>query len=381
MGRPLAVVRASRDLAVQGEPASRESWPDLKYQVDQYDDGTYIAGNDYQFTKVDFPVKIGNISQTEDGLIGYFKDEDYGTFYAPAVKNATDKVLPPGPNNLLVNCSEDQGSLEISMLIEPRGKIHASTGILPVKSIEIPPDQYLDALQKLQLCFLTSPILTSKSGLSLPLPSQTGGIWSWVENEGSAWSSKQQILPVTVDAVMNYGSQQLLEGWLNLANMILTGISFSILNNKAGKAVLYITNDANLNALTFKYTNKTGVPLQLLGGHPVSGSYIEGGSSFVFNFEEIFPDQILAGLTVNADGWSSKYFPIDEDSPAVWAVAPLNNMTLAANESISFSITGITVPAGSQSGNFQVAYFAFPDIPDSIAPVLLAINVQLPTSK
>lgn len=382
MGRPFALVRASIDLELRGIPAYNQSWVDLKHQVDENNMGNFIPGNDYGLTKVDFPVKIGNIPQTEDGLIGYFKDNDYGTFYSPVVTEPTKHVLAPDSNNLLVNCDPSTDPLVLSMLIEPRGTIHASTGILPVKNISIPPDQYVDALQRLQLAFLTSPVLTPKEQLSMPVPAQTGGFWEWVENDGTSWSEQQKINPVTLDAVMNYTPQEILEGWLNLSSILLAGNNFNLINTKDGRATLYISDDPNDNIFTFTLTNKTGLPLSLTGGTPVSGSYQNGGSSFVVNFGSMLDNSIVSQMRISADGWESKYFSQSNGDIGFWSTAPKADLTLAENDSIVFSITGITCPTGTPSGNFQIEYFGLPKVPDSLAPVLLPLNTQdLPTQK
>ncbi len=378
IGRPLALVRAAIDLKLMGEPCYNQSKLDLKNQVDEYSNqGTINPGNDYGFTNVEFPVKIGNIPQTDDGLVGYFKEEDYSTFYAPAVTQATANVKPPGNNNLVVTCA-DTTPQTVSLLIEPRGKVHASTGILPVKSIEIPPDQYVDALQRLQLSFLTSPVLTSRAKFAIPVPAQQGGHWEWVENHDTSWSATPQIAKVTTDAVMDYAPQQILEGWLNLSSRLFTGNDFSLVNKSAGDAVLYISTDPTLNVMTITFTNLTGLPLQLQGGAPVNGSYQTGGSSFVFNFGSMLPDSILKAMTVSATGWLAQYFSGSSGTPGVWSVAPDSDVTLSENDSIAITLNQVTCPAGTNPGNFQISYFNLLTVPDSLAPVLIGVAVSQP---
>jgi hypothetical protein len=378
LGRPIALVRASLDLELMGEPAYNQSWrwPDLAKQVTEDGKGNFIWGNDYGFTQVNFPVKIGNIPQTSDGLIGYFKDNDYGTFYSPAVAPGNSHVVPPPDDSLVVNCDSDSPPVVISMLIEPRGVIHATTGILPVKAIDIPPDQYVDALEKVSLAFLTTPLLTSKSQLAMPLPAQSGGSWSWVENDGKAWSQTQQIAAVTVDALMNYAPQQILEGWLNLSNVLLSTASFKLVNNNTGTAVLYITDDPSLNVMTFTFINQTNMPFIFTGGAPVSQPYQSGGSSIAFNFGTILPANILEHMQVARDSWTAQYFPSTAKTPALWSVAPNNDITLATGDSLTFTLHGITCPPGTAAGNFQIYYYGLPDVPDSLAPLLLPVAVQ-----
>lgn len=382
LGRPLALVRASLNLELMGEPAYNQSWPDLANQVTQdVNQGNFIWGNEYGFTNVNFPVKIGNIPQTSDGLVGYFKDNDYGTFYSPEAEPGNPHILPPADDNLVVNFAADTPPVVISMLVEPRGVIHATTGILPVKTIDIPPDQYVDALEKLSLAFLTAPLLTSKSQLALPLPAQNGGSWTWVENDGTAWAQNQQIAPLAVDAVMNYAPQEILEGWLNLSNVLLSTALFKLINNKSGTALLYITDDPGLNGMTFTFTNLTNAPLNLAGGAPVSRSYQAGGSSIAFNFGTMLPASVLAGMQVSADGWAARYFPATAQTPALWSLAPNNDMSLARGASVTFTLQGITCPPGTVAGNFQIYYYGLPDVPDGVAPLLLPVAVEMPPTR
>jgi hypothetical protein len=375
LGRPLALVRASLDLELMGDPAYSQSWTDLQHQVNRNKLENFIWGNDYAFSQVDFPVKIGNVPQTEDGLIGYFKDGAYGTFYAPAVEAGNPHVLPPPDDNLLVKGSPDAPAVIISMLIEPRGVIHATTGILPVKTIDIPPDQYADSLEKMCLAFLTAPILTPRAQLAMPMPAQSGGAWTWVENDGTAWSQTQSIAPVTVDAVMNYAPQQILEGWLNLGNALMSAASFRILNLKAQKPVLFITQDPGLNAMSLTWANRTNAPLILTGGAPVPESYREGGSSLAFNFGAMLPESVVAGMQVAATGWKAVYFPAASRHPALWSAAPLADLTLAPGDSVSFALGGITCPPGTLAGNLRIYYFALPDFPDNVVPLLFPLAV------
>ena len=376
LGRPLALVRAALDLELMGGPAYSQSWPDLKSQVDQDQNGNFVWGNDYGFSRVNFPVKIGNVPQTSDGLIGYFKNNDYGTFFAPAAATGNPNVSPPPDDNIQVNCSPETPPVVISMLVEPRGVVHATTGVLPVKTIDIPPDQYTDALEKLCLTFLTAPVLTSKSRLAMPLPAQSGGFWTWVENDGPTWSQNQDIAPVTVDAVMNYAPQKILEGWLNLSNALIAASSFQLVNTTVGKPVLIVSNDPARNPLTLTWTNSTNTPLVLNGGAPVSWSYQVGGSSLAFNFGTMLPAPVVAGMQVSAPGWTSRYFVATTKTPALWAVAPDHDLTLAAGASVVFDLNGTTCPPYTVAGKFQIYYFALPDFPDNVVPLRFPVAVQ-----
>ncbi|MDX1520682.1 MAG: hypothetical protein R3264_03565 [Anaerolineae bacterium] len=113
-----------------------------------------------------------------------------------------------------------------TMLFDPRGKIHATTGILPTKIIDIPPDQFKTALSRIEVSFLSTPILTENrppdpvekqpGELDLPVPLEPGYTWSWTEAEpGGDWNNDRKIKPVNSQA-HHVGKQIIREGWLVL---------------------------------------------------------------------------------------------------------------------------------------------------------------------
>lgn len=134
--------------------------------------------------------------------------------------------LPP------LHVSLDQADIRVMMLVDPRGKVHATSGILPTKAISLPLDQYAPALQKIEISFLTAPILTLRPSaadglaINLPLPPEPGYTWYWVERRldnlaGETWREADAIKPVDRQASFN-GAQQLREGWLVLRKTIDT---------------------------------------------------------------------------------------------------------------------------------------------------------------
>jgi hypothetical protein len=217
MGRPLALVRASLQLELQGLPVYNQSKTDFVNQVFEYKNKKTITPCDNNFTGVQFPVRLGAMARADDGLVGYFKDGNYDHFYALAAPETSAKVSVPADDNITLTCRPDADPIMVSILVEPRGSVHATSGLLPVKAINIPPDQYVAALKALKLAFLFTPIVSSASRLAFPKPAESGGQWSWVENEKKRWSETKKINPVNDRAAMNYSPQQISEGWLKLA--------------------------------------------------------------------------------------------------------------------------------------------------------------------
>ncbi len=69
------------------------------------------------------------------------------------------------------------------------------SGILPVKPISIPKDQYQDALKKIDITFLTAPVLSTEDHLKVSLPKEPGYEWDWLEKTGDRQWTK---IPQTV---------------------------------------------------------------------------------------------------------------------------------------------------------------------------------------
>jgi hypothetical protein len=184
MGRPIALVRASLNLELQGVAAVDQGWS--AFYRDRGDGDT--ERNRDGFTKVKFPVRIGKHNQFNDGLVGYWKEEANGDLEPnfrlnqmplPSITHANIQMLNDAQIPFFQSIDDEPQF--VSMLIDPRGKVHVTTGILPVKEINVPQDQYLPAMQRLGVTFLTSPLLTPANKIKSLLPTEEGFDWSWIE--------------------------------------------------------------------------------------------------------------------------------------------------------------------------------------------------------
>ena len=208
MGRPLAVTRVRLGLELQGLPAINQQdsvfLSDLqkKAGIEREHDG---------FTKVNFPIRLGEFGQLNDGLVAYWQEEQD--------KNGSCCLPEKGSyssDSASLSLSLDDKALTLTMLLDPRGVIHATSGILPTKSINIPHDLYADVLKKINVTFRTSPVLSSRNGLRLPLPDELGCTWGWLEKFEGEWEESDAIARPKVDAYWEE-PQAILEGWLKLS--------------------------------------------------------------------------------------------------------------------------------------------------------------------
>jgi hypothetical protein len=97
--------------------------------------------------------------------------------------------------------------------------VHAASGVLPVKSIQIPAEQFATSLASIEMTFLTAPVLTSVGSIDLPLPEAPGYTWTWLEKTHGILKDGPQAAPTPGPVNLQAGSsarQELREGWLRL---------------------------------------------------------------------------------------------------------------------------------------------------------------------
>jgi hypothetical protein len=95
------------------------------------------------------------------------------------------------------------GPRTLTMLVDPLASVHAVSGVLPVKGIDIPADQYGDALAALELTFLTAPVLTPRAQVCLPVRDEPGYTWSFLSQRRDGWSEVSTLGVVRRLAVLN----------------------------------------------------------------------------------------------------------------------------------------------------------------------------------
>ena len=232
IGRPLALVRADLRLDLYGRlPAVDQSWKAFHYAVTKGNDSGY-SDNDRSsadFAKVRLPVLLGDSARVKDGLVGYFVEsasaaDTYRTFYAPVAEHCgKHNVLPPptGAQSLSL-APADNDPVTVTMLVDPRAPVHASTGILPVKSIAIPPANFADALKRIAVTFLAAPVLGAADSLdgaerlALHVPNEVGHGWTWLTLQADqTWHEDAVVSPNSRAAFS--APPRVSEGWLRLS--------------------------------------------------------------------------------------------------------------------------------------------------------------------
>lgn len=191
MGRPLAMVRAQLQFELDGTPYLDPSW--------QY---TFAPATP-EITGYEFAIELGNVARLDDGLIGYFVEDDYATFNIVQQAGApADGYLKPisVDNNYIYLPFDGSTVTHVSMLVDPRADVHATTAILPTSALTLPPQFIGDALAAMNITFRVNGVLTDQSiagavgdqpgptTVLLPVPKEKTGTWTWLENDGGTWT-------------------------------------------------------------------------------------------------------------------------------------------------------------------------------------------------
>jgi hypothetical protein len=222
IGRPLAMVRGRLQFLLDGPPDSDPSW--------QFT----FAPQTPEITSYKFAIELGNVAQLDDGLIGYFVGDQYDTFNVVTESGADEGsyLNPIGENNNFVYLPFDQTtSMYVSMLVDPRADVHATTGILPVTSVSLPPDFTNDALAAMNVTFRVDGILTDQKipagddatvvpTILMPVPQESSsGQWSWMENDEGTWNN-YPTAPNDTSAHLSNAPPVLRRGLLQLSTVL-----------------------------------------------------------------------------------------------------------------------------------------------------------------
>ena len=232
VGRPLAIVRVELALKLRGLPSCNQDWMqtfagpmDFNRLGNPAEIGREIGGIfDYSW-----PVRLGSPLLRDDGVVGFFRDDPSDEAKTFSVFNcispaepATDYIKKIGdPDTLpMLRFTDDavtaldpkQNQVAyLTMLTDPRGPMHAFSGLLPVFSLEIPDEFVTPALRKISYMFRAGPYLMPSTGVRLPIPAETKGAWTWFD----MLNGKSEVQAADGSAAFPAVPPVAREGWLN----------------------------------------------------------------------------------------------------------------------------------------------------------------------
>lgn len=227
VGCPLAVARAQLALETEDAPITVE------------------------LSRTPFAVRLGALTRLHDGLIGYFVNDDYSQFY-PVHESIADQTRPSGPREGFLGAIRTvpgfyqsfgasssvkpvehpyinreptvhirpQQQIVLTLIIDPRGAVHATSGILPRKRIELMREHIADALDAMTMTFRIGPVLTDPETIRMPLPAEIRGGWSWIRRTSATIWQESPIVNANQDALLSPVPVQIAEGWLKLSGAL-----------------------------------------------------------------------------------------------------------------------------------------------------------------
>ncbi|MFF0523446.1 hypothetical protein ACFYTC_32485 [Actinomadura nitritigenes] len=199
MGNPIAVARLELTLELMGWPAVHQDWNVFRQDMRRSSRET----NDFELVR--FPIRIGEHTLLNDGVLGFWLEnsarEPAGDFHD--VRAGRDPLIQ----------ALDLPSQYLTLLLDPRGRMHATSGILPTVDLALPVETYRSALGRMAVAFFTGPLLGDSDHVGVPLPNEPGYAWSWRERTRAGWSTLPDP-PAPDQRVL--AEPTLREGWLVL---------------------------------------------------------------------------------------------------------------------------------------------------------------------
>ncbi|MFD9389892.1 hypothetical protein ACFWBB_03840 [Streptomyces sp. NPDC060000] len=188
-GRPIALVRAEIALELSGPARKDVHWRTI------FDQPTPQLGS-YQWR-----VRLGEAAQTDDGLIGYVRGDGYDHIETALETNEDGYLRSIGTGERL-KLSFDGTRTGVTLLLDTRAAVHATTDLLPVRSVFVPQEFTDKALAAMAVAFRAGPMLAPvEPGTSgpdtvlAPHPATAIGAWSWTEREGDNWPRSPMSAP------------------------------------------------------------------------------------------------------------------------------------------------------------------------------------------
>jgi hypothetical protein len=194
------------------------------------------------------------VTHWQDGLLGYFVNDDYTRlFCADAAIAGFAREVGPGrgflqqanlvpdyyqnfSNDIGDNVTEgdspvnhpyvdDSGLMTIqpnqevalTLLVEPHCVVHATSGILPRKEIGMRREWIAAAMATLSPTFRFGPVLVDPKTIRMPVPNEIHGTWSWDHRADITTWAEDPIVAATQDAHLRPDPAGGTEGWMRMS--------------------------------------------------------------------------------------------------------------------------------------------------------------------
>jgi hypothetical protein len=231
VGRPIAVVRATLRLDA----------PDDLAEVDVTAPGgadarraAFEALRDQQF-----PVRLGTLHRSDDALLGFYVDDDYGRLrlvdrVVAALARASGRhrgqlgllgstaVPPVDPLEHPFLADDDVvlvrpgQTVRLTLLMLPAGAVHLTSGVLPRKALALGHDWVGPGLAAMSPSVRAGPLLVDPAEIRLPLVSTLGDKQTFSRRTGPLTWRDDPIVAATQAALLPRLPHEVQEGWIRV---------------------------------------------------------------------------------------------------------------------------------------------------------------------
>jgi hypothetical protein len=231
VGRPIAVVAARLSLDVHSDVPER-AYPDESLRTDRV--GAYQA-----LSELDLEVRLGEITRSDDGLLGYFVDDDYSRFHlvdrvvaAEALPSGrcrgvldpdtTDPAKPVPIDHPYVDASgvlriHPGQTVRLTLLMHPGGKVYLTSGILPRTYRALARDWVEPGLSVLAPSLRVGPLLIDADKVRLPKVASFPAEQLFTRRDTPTSWKDDPILAATQSALLPEQAPEVQEGWVRIA--------------------------------------------------------------------------------------------------------------------------------------------------------------------
>ena len=240
VGRPIAVVRAQLRLELR---------PPLDIDLSDAQRAAEWAQAEKEASRYAFPVRIGELTRSDDGVLGFFVDDDYAHFRivdkviaasAPLAGRSRGQLgvfaqssgLPEASPIMhpYIAGSDDADTLllhlgqtvTLTIFMHPAGKVTLTSGLLPRKALALARDWVGPGLAAIAPSLRTGPVLVetdlaAEGQVRLPNVSVFGKDQNFLWRDTPATWRTDAILAATQTALLPDNPAELREGWIRVA--------------------------------------------------------------------------------------------------------------------------------------------------------------------
>ena len=232
LGRPIAVVRAT-----------------LGFDLLDDQDAVGLTGADAEARAAAFaaladravPVRLGSLTRFDDGLLGFFVDDDYTTLH-PVHPAVLELALPVGTHQGFLGTVDEAKEFgetlptvpisagyvsgdatitirpgqtrTLTLLLLPGHGVHATSGVVPRKRLELSRSWIAEPLGRIVPSFRVGPVLVDPEAIRMPPISAIGPAQAWTRRVTPASWRDDPIAAASDVARLPDTPAQAQEGWV-----------------------------------------------------------------------------------------------------------------------------------------------------------------------